>query len=151
MTIWPNAQNRVRLALLASLCLNVALAAYVSAQWFQSPIEPGWTPGGAGMPSRLIERVAARLPKGDADIVWRVYRAKQEEIRPLQADYVQALRETLRLIGQPELDKPALRAAIRNARDKRIKIGDAVIDSFVDTLEQISTPGRRQLVGRFLR
>lgn len=145
MTAWFT--HRLRLALLVSLCLNVALAAYVSTQW----IQPAWTPGGAGMPSRLIERVAARLPADDAAILWRVYRAKQAEIQPLQADYTLALLNTLRLTGQTELDKPALRAAVKDARDKRIKIGDAVIDTFVETLEQISAKGRRQLVGGFLR
>jgi len=44
-----------------------------------------------------------------------------------------------------------LRASVKEARDKRIKIGDAVIDTFVEMLEQISPKGRRQLVGGFLR
>jgi hypothetical protein len=32
-----------------------------------------------------------------------------------------------------------------------VKIGDAVIDTFIEMLEQISPKGRRQLVGGFLR
>ncbi|HEY8337766.1 MAG TPA: periplasmic heavy metal sensor [Tardiphaga sp.] len=147
MTFWPSPPNRLRWALLASLCVNLALATYVSMQWFQ----PAWTPANAGMPLRMVERIAARLPKEDADILWRIYREKQPDMLPLQADYLRAMRKTLQLTGQPELDKAALRAAILDARDKRIKIGDAVIDTFIDTLEQISPKGRRQLVGGFPR
>lgn len=147
MKFWPSPPNRLRWALLASLCFNLVLATYVAAQWFQ----PAWTPVNAGMPMRMVERIAARLPPEDADILWRIYRDKEPDILPLQAEYTQALLKTLRLTGQTELDRPALRAAIKDARDKRLKIGDAVIDTFIDMLEQISPKGRRQLVGGFLR
>ena len=140
-------QRGARWLLLASLCLNVALASYISVQWFQ----PGWTPAGAAMPQRMMERVAARLPKADADILWRIYHGNEPEILALQSDYTRSLLKTLRLTGEAELDKDALRAAVKDSRDKRIKIGDAVIDTFLQTLEQISPKGRRQLVGRFLR
>ena len=136
-----------RWLLLASLCINVVLATYVSVQWFQ----PAWSPGGAGMPLRMMERVAARLPKDDADILWRVYHSKEPEILPLQMEYTRLLIKTMRLTAQPELDKDALRAAVIEAREKRVKIGDVVIDTFLAMLEQISPKGRRQLVGGFLR
>lgn len=131
-----------RLLLLASLCLNVALGAYVGVQWSQ----PEWKPVSVGVPLRMMERVASRLPQADADILRRNFEARQVELRPLQQDYVAALLKTLRLIGQADLDKPALHAAIKDARDKRVRIGDAVIETFVETLEQVSTDGRRQLV-----
>jgi uncharacterized membrane protein len=98
-----------------------------------------------------MERVAARLPQDDADILWRVYHSKEPEILPLQLEYTRLLLNTMRLIEQPELDKDALRASVMEARDKRVKIGDAVIDTFLEMLEQISPKGRRQLVGGFLR
>jgi uncharacterized membrane protein len=135
-----------RWLLLASLCVNVALVAYVSAYWLQ----PGWTPGGAGMPTRPIERVAARLPREDADILWRIYRSKEPQILPMQSEYTRSLLQTMQLAGKSELDKPALRAAVKDARDKRLAIGDAVIEIFVEMLEKISPKGRRQLVGGFL-
>jgi uncharacterized membrane protein len=147
MKFWRFPERGVRWLLLASLCVNVVLATYVAVQWFQ----PGWSPAGAAMPLRMIERVAARLPADDADILWRIYRGKEPEILPLQMEYTRALLKTMRLTGQAELDKDALRAAVKEARDKRIKIGDAVIETFVEMLEQISPKGRRQLVGRFLR
>jgi uncharacterized membrane protein len=57
----------------------------------------------------------------------------------------------MQLVAQPELDRAAVRTAVKDARDKRLKIGDAVIETFVEMLEQISPKGRRQLVGGFLR
>jgi uncharacterized membrane protein len=145
MKFWSGFRHGARWLLLASLCVNVAFAAYVGVQWFQ----PGWMP--AAMPLRMVERVAARLPAEDADILWRVYRGKESEIQPLQADYVRSLLRTMRLAGQAELDKEALRAAVKESRDKRVKVGDAMIDTFVEMLLQISPKGRRQLVGGFLR
>lgn len=138
-------RHGARWLLLASLCVNVALATYIGVQWFQ----PERPLAGAAMPLRMVERVAARLPAEDADILWRIYRGKEPEIRPLQADYVRSLLRTMRLAGQTELDKDALRAAIRESRDKRLKIGDAALETFITTLEQISPKGRRQLVGGF--
>ncbi|MGP9813413.1 periplasmic heavy metal sensor [Rhodopseudomonas sp. NSM] len=135
-----------RLLLLVSLCLNVALGAYVGVQWSQ----PEWRPASAGMPQRIMERVASRLPEPDAEILRRNFEARQTELRPLQQQYTAALLKTLRLIRQADLDKPALRAAIDDARNKRIAIGHVVADTFVETLEQVSEKGRRQLVGGFL-
>jgi uncharacterized membrane protein len=146
MKFRPFTWHGARWLLLASLCVNVVLATYVSVQW----LRPG-RPLAAATPLRMVERVAARLPKDDADILWRIYRSKEPGIRPLQLEYVRALRRTVQVIGQPELDKDALRAAVKDARDQRLKIGDAVIDTFLEMVEQISPKGRRQLVGRFLR
>ena len=143
MTVWPGFRRSTRWLLLASLCVNVALATYVGVQWSR----PGWTP--AAMPLRMIERVAARLPPEDAEILWRIYRSKESEMQPLQEDYVRSLLRTTRLAGQAELDKDALGAAVKDTREKRVKIGDAVIGLFVEMLEQISPKGRRQLVGGF--
>lgn len=145
MTFRSGFRHAARWLLLASLCVNVALATYIGVQWFQ----PGRTLAGAAMPLRMVERVAARLPAEDADILWRIYREKEPEIRPLQADYVRALLRTMQLAGQTELDKDALRAAVKESRDKRLKIGDAALETFITTLEQISPKGRRQLVGGF--
>ena len=41
--------------------------------------------------------------------------------------------------------------APENGQPLRFKVGDAVIDTFTETLEQISAKGRRQLVGDFFR
>jgi uncharacterized membrane protein len=135
-----------RWILLASLCANVALAAYIGVQWSQPADLPG-----VALPGRMVERLAARLPEPDAAALRQIYRDKQPELQPLQADYLRALLNTMRLARQPELDKEALRAAVRESRDKRVKIGDAMIESFIDALERISPEGRKQLLRGNLR
>lgn len=147
MKLRPTSLPVTRWLLLASLCCNVALATYISVQWFR----PGWTPAAAGVPLRMIERVAERLPKEDADILWQIYRGKEAEMQPMQAQYTRSLLKTMQVVTQPELDRDALRSAVRDAREKRLKIGDTVIETFIEMLERISPKGRRQLVGGFLR
>ena len=145
MKLWPFSQRGARWFLLASLCVNIALATYVSVQWFQS----GWSPVGAGIPLRMMERVAARLPQDDADILWRVYHSKEPEILPLQMEYTRLLIKTMRLTAQPELDKDALRAAVMEAREKRVKIGDVSLDAGADFTERTTSTRRRLSSLRF--
>jgi uncharacterized membrane protein len=148
MKLRPTSLSTTRWLLLASLCCNVVLATYISVQWLRPA---GWPPAAAGAPLRMIERVAERLPKDDADILWRIYRGKEQELQPMQAEYVRSLLKTMQLAAQPELNHDALRSAVKDARDKRLKIGDVTIETFIEMLEQISPKGRRQLVGGFLR
>jgi uncharacterized membrane protein len=140
-----SSDRRLRGLLLLSLCVNVALVAYVAVQW-QSPAGPL-----GAMPLKLVQRVAERLPPDDGAVLSRIYQSREAQLLPLQADYSRSLRSTLYLASQPQLDKAALRAAIKDARDKRIKVGDAVIDMFEQMLEDISTDGRRQLLKGFTR
>lgn len=148
MTNWFSARGRVGWLLLASLCLNVAFGTYVSVQWLRPDLPPVV---GAALPMRIMERAAGRLPPEDADILWRVYRGKEPELLPLQADFLRALGRTMRVLGEQNLDQDAMRAAIKEARESRMKIGDIMIDVFVEALTQISAKGRRQLVGTFRR
>jgi len=129
--------------LLVSLCLNAVLVGYLASLWLrpQQPLQEASVP-------RVIERVAARLPSADADILWRIYRSKQNEFAAARSDYVQALVRPIRLIGEEPLDAEALRKALVDSRDKRLRIGDLVIETFLEALSQMSTDGRRRLVGR---
>jgi uncharacterized membrane protein len=148
MTHWFSARGRFGWLLLASLCLNAALGTYVSVQWLRPDLPPVVS---SALPQRIMERAAGRLPPDDAEILWRIYRSKQPEMLPLQADFLRALARTMRVLGEQDLDQDALRAAVRDARESRLKIGDAMIDVFVEALTQISAKGRRQLVGTFRR
>ncbi|MCA1364755.1 MULTISPECIES: periplasmic heavy metal sensor [unclassified Bradyrhizobium] len=136
-----------RALMLLSLCVNVALFTYVSAQW----LLPGGFRPGAAVPLRMIERVAERLPAEDAEILWSIYRGKEAELAPLQAEYRLALMKAMKTAAQTNLDKAELEAAVKDARDKRVKIGDLVVSTFVEMLERISAKGRRQLVGGYFR
>lgn len=147
MKFWRESSTPLRALVLLSLCVNVILFTYVSVQWLQ----PGGFGLGAGVPLRMIERVAERLPKDDADILWSIYQGKQAELLPLQTEYRQALIKAMKTAAQTDMNKVELEAAVKDARDKRLKIGDLVIATFVETLERISPKGRRQLVGGYFR
>lgn len=147
MKFWRESSVALRVLVLASLCLNVVLFTYVGAQWFAS----GGPVPGVGIPQRMIERVAERLPKEDADLLWSIYRSKEAELLPAQTEYRRSLLKAMQIAAQPDLDKPALEAAIREARDKRLKMGDVVVATFTEMLERISPKGRRQLVGGYFR
>jgi len=141
---WVSLRSPQAALLLASLCLNALMAGYIAKQWFRAPSLPIAT----ATPPRLIQLVANRLPSADAETLWRVYRGKEHALRESQAEYEQALRGAGRLLAQPDVDVAALRRAVMEARDKRIKIGDVVIETFLDAVPQLSRSGRQDLVGR---
>lgn len=140
---WSALRAPQSILLVVSLCLNVLMASYIAKQWVEA-----WSPRMAtGSPPRLVRMVAGRLPSADAGTLWRVYGAKESALHSAQADYEQSLRRAVRLLAQPNLDVAALRGAVLEARDKRIKVGDIVIDMFLETFPQISPQGRQDLVG----
>jgi uncharacterized membrane protein len=147
MKFWRESSIPFRALVLLSLCLNVVLFTYVSVQW----LRPGGFLPGAGGPLRMIESVAERLPKEDAEILWSIYQGKEAELLPLQTEYRRALMKAMKTAAQTNLDKVELEAAVKDARDKRLKIGDLVVATFVEMLERISPKGRRQLVGGYFR
>ncbi len=147
MKFWREWSTPWRALMLLSLCANVVLFTYVSVQW----LLPGGFRPGAGVPIRMIERVAERLPAEDAEILWSIYRGKEAELLPLQSEYRLALMKAMKTAAQTNLDKAELEAAVKDARDKRVKIGDLVVATFVEMLERISPKGRRQLVGGYFR
>lgn len=137
----------MRLALLASLCLNVALAAYVGAQWLapERPLLP------AATASRLVEIVAARLPAADAERLRAIYAGKSVALNAAQAEYEEALKHAVDLLAQPTLDAAAFRTAVQSARDKRVVLGDVVIDAVVEAFAEMPARTRQELAGRLRR
>ena len=120
------------LLLLGSLCLNVLMGSYIAKQWIEA-----WSPPTAlrlAAPPRLIQFVAGRLPPADAEKLWRIYRTKEHELRAVQGDYERSARGAVRLMAQDEVDVPALRSAVMAARDKRIRVGDIVIKTFLEAI-----------------
>jgi uncharacterized membrane protein len=130
--------------LLASLCLNVLLGAFIVTRW----VEGVRNPMVAASPPQLIEIFARRLPRADADILRRVYRGKEQRFATGQADYQASLAAAALLVAQPQLDGAALRKAVGEARDKRISIGDLAIETLLEALPQMSIEGRRGLLAR---
>ncbi|MFL9827584.1 periplasmic heavy metal sensor [Rhodoplanes sp. SY1] len=138
----------LHVALLASLCLNVTLGSYVAAQWLAPRPIIGAAPGA---PARLVEAIADRLPDDDAARLRRLYDAKKPAVAEAQAAYEQALRNAILKLADPQLDVAAFRAAVTEARDKRVAIGDIVIDAVVEAAVQIPPQAREALVGRVRR
>jgi uncharacterized membrane protein len=133
--------------LLMSLCLNVALGTYIGAQWLDRWQMPLVVAG----PSRLTELIARRLPAADAEILWRVYRGKEAELKIAQSEYREALFAAGAVLAAPQLDVQATRAAVAKARAERIEVGDISIEVFLEALPQMSPEGRKQLLGRLGR
>jgi len=143
MRLWTSLRSPPAILLLVSLCLNALMAGYIAMQWFGPRPLPAMA-----TPPRLIQLVANRLPSADAETLWQVYRGKEHALRQAQADYELALRGAGRLLAQSDVDVPALRRAVMEARDRRIKIGDVVIETFLDAVPQLSQSGRQGLVGQ---
>jgi uncharacterized membrane protein len=127
--------------LLASLCLNVLLGAFIATRWIELSRAPMITVA----PAQLIELVARRLPSADAEVLRRVYRDKAAQFAAEQAEYRRALLAAARLLAEPQLDPAAVRAAVHEARNKRIRIGDLAIDTFLEALPRMSAEGRMGL------
>ncbi|MFZ5693174.1 MAG: periplasmic heavy metal sensor [Pseudomonadota bacterium] len=142
MKAWLSGHRWRDSLLLVSLCANAVFTGYLVSIWIRPdrPLETLTVP-------RVIERVASRLPQPDADILWRVYQSKQSEFAAARSDYFAALVKPVRLLSEDKLDPPALRKAVKESRDKRVKIGDLALETFLEAVEQMSPESRRKLVG----
>jgi uncharacterized membrane protein len=129
-----------------SLCLNVFLAAYLGSQLF-GRAKPGT---GAIPPPALISRVAGMLPEADARILWDSYGRSEPQITAAQKDYRQVLADAAGLLRQPTVDEAALKQVVQQARDKRLAIGDMMIEVFLATFPKMSLKGRETLLEKSL-
>ncbi|MDX2203632.1 MAG: periplasmic heavy metal sensor [Hyphomicrobiaceae bacterium] len=141
---WPRG---LAAGLLASVCLNVVFAGYI----ITSQIERLRLPAVVAGPQRLMELVALRLPREDAEVLWRVYRQRAPEIRAAQASYQASLTGAAKVLEQPSPDVEALRKAVLEARDRRVAVGDLAIGVLIEALPQLSMAGRQGLVGSLRR
>lgn len=139
------------LALLGSICLNVAFASYVTIQALTGsprPMVRTMPVEEMGAPDSVIAKFAARLPTSDADILWEVYRTKKPQIMDADAAAENARRRALSVLAQPDLDASAVRAAFKEAMDGRTRKAVLLADTIVDALQRISPDGRRQLTSQ---
>lgn len=141
---WPRG---LAAALLASLCLNGLFVGY----FITVQVERLRPPAVVAGPQRLMELVSRRLPREDAEILWRVFRQREAEIRAAQTIYQGTVAGAGRILEQPTPDAEALRKVILEARDKRVAVGDLAIGVFLEALPQMSLPGRQGLVGSLRR
>lgn len=136
-----------RIALFVSIALNIALGAYLASQWMM----PRWRPLADIAPSQVVELVARRLPSAEAGIVREAYRQRQGQIAEQREAFVRARAKTLDLLAQPDLDVPALRASMLEAREQRLKQVNVLIEMFIDVVGKLPPQVRQDLAARFRR
>jgi uncharacterized membrane protein len=139
------------LALLGSVCLNVAFASYIAIQAVSGAARPmvrTMPDEGMSVPDNEIAKFAARLPRDDAEILWDVYRTRKPQILDADAGAERARLRALSVLAQPDLDTGTLRSAIKEAMDSRMRKAGLLAETVVDALERISPDGRRQLTSQ---
>jgi uncharacterized membrane protein len=139
------------LALLGSICLNVAFASYITIQALTGSTRPMvriMPVEEIGAPDNVIAKFAARLPSRDADILWEVYRTKKPQILDADTAAESARLRALSVLAERDLDASALRSAFKEAMDGRTRKADLLAETVVDALERISPDGRRQLTSQ---
>jgi uncharacterized membrane protein len=139
---WPSLGH---LLLLGSLCLNLVLGGYIASQLLAPPMRPL-----TGMqPPRVLALLASQLPASDAAMLRDAYRGKQEQVAAARALFERSVAKVLTLLAQPELDAPALRTALEDARIKRLRQNDTLVEAFLEALEKMPYQTRRDLAARF--
>jgi hypothetical protein len=139
------------LAMLSSICLNVAFASYIAIQALTGSTRPmvrTMPDEGMGRSDNQIANFAARLPSRDADILWEIYRTKKPQILDADAAAESARLRALSVLAQHDLDASALRSAFKEAMDSRTRKAGLLAETVVDALERISSDGRRQLTSQ---
>jgi uncharacterized membrane protein len=140
-----------RWLMLASLALNlffigVVGALLLQAYGFDAPATPA--AGSDRSVAGRIERIAATLPREDAEKLRAGYRARREEIDGARAAYrdrQDAMRAVLR--AEP-FDLEALKAAMAEMRAARQNFDRRIHDFFAQQASQMSPAGRQKLADR---
>jgi uncharacterized membrane protein len=100
-------------------------------------------------PEQLIAMLQDRLPPADAKILADISRANEGRLRAARAASRVARARIMVALAQHDLDKDGLRAAFSDAREKRIAVGDIVIEILEEALERLSPDIRQRLVGSY--
>jgi hypothetical protein len=130
------------LTLLGSLCLNIGLAGYIAVQ---GPTAETQEPEHR-TPDAVIAGFAAHMPSRDADILWRIYHAKEAPIQAADAAAQRARLQVVSVLSERDLDVDLLRAAFKDAMESRARMQDLLFEAAIEALQQISPDGRLQLI-----
>jgi hypothetical protein len=136
------APSGTALVLFCSLFLNVALGSYVAVQALvaqpQRPPQRG--------PQQMVARLAERLSPSDAAILREAYLAREHEILAAEMAGQRARARLTEILGRPELDVEALRAASKDMRAQRNRIGELISEALDETMQRIAPEARQKLV-----
>jgi uncharacterized membrane protein len=134
-----------RALLIGSLAVNVLLVSFIGVMVYK---KHAWKAAMDSAP-RAIQMVKKKLPEPDRAVLDQAYGARERAFAVAQSDYDKAVQETVALLMQPNLDPAVLRAKVQDAREKRLRVADLTIDTFVETITKISPEARRDLVKKF--
>jgi hypothetical protein len=135
------APSGTTLVLFCSLFLNVVLGSYIAVQALVA--QPQRLPPRG--PQQMIARLAERLPPGDAAILREAYLAREHEILAAEMATQRARARITEILGRPELDLEALRAASKEMRTQRSRIGELISEVFDETMQRIAPEARQKL------
>ena len=126
-----------RIALPASLALNVFLAVLLVQQW-----RAGDRPPGPPSPTRIADEIAATLPPADALILREVFARHADQLEAGHKEH-RGVPERLRtvLTAQP-FDEAALRKIFADGRQARSESDRALEEAVAESLRRMSPEGR---------
>ena len=136
------APSGTSLVLFCSLFLNVVLGSYVAVQALVA--QPQRLPPRG--PQQMVARLAERLPPSDAAILREAYLAREAEILAAEMAGQRARTRITEILGRPELDVDALRAASKDMRAQRNRIGELISEALDETMQRIAPEARQKLV-----
>jgi uncharacterized membrane protein len=134
-----------RALLIGSLAVNVLLVSFIGVLIYK---KHAWKAAMDSAP-RAIQMVKKKLAEPDRVVLDQAYGARERAFAVAQSDYDKAVQETVALLMQPSLDPAVLRAKVQDAREKRLRVADLTIETFVETITKISPEARRDLVKKF--
>jgi uncharacterized membrane protein len=133
--------------LIVSLALNAALVGFLGVNaWRRHEIAAaGATPPG------FLRLVRWRLPGADKPVLDEAVKRKESELAAAQADAQKAMRAAIASLRRPDFNEAEFRAAVKEARDQRLRLSDLNLDVFLDAVAHISPEGRTAIVPRRVR
>ena len=146
------AQGRVvRIALAASLAVNIFFVAFVGAQLWRSRTDlPSFVGDSAQTPGLAVaqmalQRAADALPANDRAALRQALMARIPVLRETQEQYLQAAEAARKEVSRTPIDPAALRSSIDAAVVARQKIAPIIGDLLADAILHMSDEGRQRL------
>lgn len=141
----------LRLALAASLAVNLFLVAVVGGQQIRRHLASpsGDLPVGFwsldGSPAPQVVQILAALPAGDAAVLREAIAAHREQLVAARAEFARAMQVVRTEIARTPVDGDRLRDAIEQARRARQAFGPMLQAILVTAVPRMSEQGRQVL------
>jgi uncharacterized membrane protein len=139
-----------RWLLLTSLALNLFFIGVGGALLLQdgSADVPAHTTGSDRSVARRIERIAATLPREDADHLRAAYQARRDEIDGTRAAYRDRQDDVRAALRAQPFNLDALKAAMADMRAARQAFDRKIHEFFAQQAAEMSPAGRQKLAER---